>query len=887
MTESSSGAPLSLDLLAGAPEAMVTTALIAGGVGLWEAQLDSDRLLLSPYLESNLGWPSGSFDQTRHGFLARILANDRRRFEQMLRDAVDGAPSGEMEFRVLDGAGNTRWFTARGQVMRSASGQPVRMVGTMQEIPASAVAERRMRRQQAALLDLVAQNRVSELPIATAFECVTEAAAATLEVERVSIWLFSERSARVRCRDLYRLSLRAHMAGAELDAAQYPAYFRALEAERALAVVDAHHDPRTAELAHDYLGPLGISSLLESTVRVRGELVGVVCHEHVGPQRHWLADETLFAASIADLVALVLEADERRRAVDALAASEERYRTYVSISSEAILRVECARPVPVDRPGEEQVEAIRRQGIVAEVNAAFARLVDVESPELLVGRPLEKVLPRDTLDAILPAWVAGSHRLDEHEFDLVSADGRRRCLLGSIIGVVRDGALHGIWSTWRDVTRRKEAVEALAFHASHDSLTGLPNRKWLSERLAEVLAERGDERVALMLMDLDHFKEINDALGHFAGDQLLKTIGPRLGKVLEAYGGEMARLGGDEFAVLIPGVQGEADVHGIAEALVTALREPFQVGSLRLSIDASVGAAIAPEHGTDGSALLRCADIAMYAAKRKHVRAIVYRPDADGNSPRRLALAHALGESIRLGRVQVHYQPIVSLPDGRVTSVEALARLNHPELGLVQPEEFVPIAEMGDQIRQLTLGVLVETARQWHAWRSLGHTLPIGVNLSTRVLLDRSFAEDVRKHLGIFNLPAEQLRFEITESAMLGDPEHALATIRRLHELGIAFAMDDFGTGFSSFKHLRELPLNALKIDRSFVARLQDSERDAAIVRATVNLAHDLGLAVVAEGVETAPLLERVRELGCDEAQGFAVLRPATGAEIGAWLAPS
>jgi diguanylate cyclase (GGDEF)-like protein len=509
----------------------------------------------------------------------------------------------------------------------------------------------------------------------------------------------------------------------------------------------------------------------------------------------------------------------------------------------------------------------------------------VESPELLVGRPLERVLRPETIDAIVPAWIASGHRLDEHEFDLVAPDGRRRCMLGSITGVVRDGTLQGLWSTWRDVTRRKEAVEALAFHATHDSLTGLPNRKWLTERLAEVLAGRSEERIALMLMDLDHFKEINDALGHFAGDQLLKTIGPRLALVLEAYRGELARLGGDEFAVLVPEVQGEAEVHGIAESVVTALREPFQVGSLRLSIDASVGAAIAPDHGSDGSALLRCADIAMYAAKRKHVRAIVYRPGADGNPPRRLALAHALGESIRMGRVQVHYQPVVSLDDGRVVSVEALARLDHPELGAVQPEEFVPIAEMGDQIRQLTLGVLVETARQWHAWRASGHALPIGVNLSTRVLLDRSFAEDVRKHLAVFNLPPEQLRFEITESAMLGDPEHALATIRRLHELGIAFAIDDFGTGFSSLKHLRELPLSALKVDKSFVGRLRDSDRDAAIVRATVNLAHDLGLTVVAEGVETEDLLARVRALGCDEVQGFALRRPGTGAEIGAWLA--
>ena len=888
MNEGAKGSGFSPDLLAGTPEAFVTTALIAGGIGLWECDLSGERFVLSPYLETLLGYPSGGFDGTRASFLSRILVVDRRRLEQAFAAAAENSQDADLEFRIVDLTGVARWFTAKGRVLSSASGVPARLVGTMQEIPATAVAERRMRRQQARLLELVARDRVTELPLDEALQRITELAATTLEVERASVWLFSEGGERImRCRNLYRLSLRAHMAGAELDVAAYPSYFRALEAERAIACADAQQDPRTAELANDYLGPLGISSMLEASIRRKGRLVGVVCHEHVGPPRHWMLDETSFAASMADVAAMVLGADERRQIAEALAASEERYRTYVSLSSEAILRAEFAVPVATDTAPEEQVEALVRHAIVAEANGTTARLLGVQSAEQLIGRPLERLLPRDILERIAGEWVRAGHRLDEQEFDLVSADGERRCLLGSMIGVLRDGRITGLWSTWRDVTRRREAVEALEHHASHDSLTGLPNRKWLQDRMTAVLDGSQGERVALMLMDLDHFKEINDTLGHFAGDQLLKMIGPRLAPVLASRAGELARLGGDEFAVLLRGLSDEAEVHSVAESLVTALREPFAVGSLRLSIDASVGAAIHPDHCADPSALLRCADIAMYEAKRKRVRALVYHPESDRYSPRRLALAHALGEAIRLGCMRVHYQPIVSLSHRRVTAVEALARLEHPELGQVWPEEFIPIAEMGDQIRQLTLGVLVETARQWHAWRAAGFVLPVGVNLSTRVLLDRGFADEVREHLARCNVPPDQLRFEITESAMLGDPDRAFATLKQLQALGLRFSMDDFGMGFSSLAYLRELPLYCLKIDKSFVGRLADSERDVSIVRSTVNLAHDLGLSVVAEGVETAELLAAAERLGCDEAQGFAILPPRTSQQFLEWLRAS
>jgi diguanylate cyclase (GGDEF)-like protein/PAS domain S-box-containing protein len=881
-----SGPTLSPDVLGGAPEALVQTALIAGGIGLWEWHVGTRQLALSPHLETLLGYPPGGFDGEAETFLARLVHVDRLRVEQAIAAAIAEGNETDLELRVVDLTGVARWFAAKGRVLRDAAGKAVRIVGTMQEVPATVIAERRMHRQQAGLLRLLADDRITQCPLDEAFRLITEVAGRTLEIERTSVWLFTPDRAHLRCHNLYRRSLLQHMAGATLDAAAYPAYFRALESGRAVAATDAHRDPRTAQLVADYLVPLGIGAMLEAPVRHEGRLVGVVCHEHVGPPRQWLLDEKTFAASIADLVAMVLDAEARRSLAARLVTSEERYRTFVNLSTEGILRVEITPPVPTDAPVAEQVAHIRRHGVVAEANPAVARLIGAAAPERLVGRTIESLIRPDAAEKLLAAWIRAGYRFSEYEVDVLDAEGRTLWLLGSMIAVVTDGHLAALWSTWRNITRRKEAVSALEFQARHDPLTGLPNRKWLAERLADAAEEarRAGDGLALMMMDLDHFKEINDALGHFAGDQLLKLIGPRLAPLLAARGGELARLGGDEFAVIVRGCRDSRAALAVAGEMIASLREPFEVGQLKLGIDASVGAAIAPAHGFDSSTLMRCADVAMYEAKRKGLHTAVYDPALDRYSPRRLALANALGEAVRAGQVHVEYQPVARLADRSVDCVEALARWRHPQYGDVAPDEFVPLAEMGDHIRSLTLKVLGEAARQWNLWRGRGLRLRIAVNLSTRVLIDQGFVAETRGVLERHGVPGDAMIFEITESAMLVDATRAVETIERLHTLGIGFSVDDFGIGFSSLAYLKQLPLESLKIDRSFVAGMTANVRDASIVRSTINLAHDLGLRVVAEGVETADALAMIARLGCDAAQGFYIARPQAGAALAAWL---
>jgi diguanylate cyclase (GGDEF)-like protein len=883
MTRQAAAPQISPDLL-GTPDAFIQTALVAGGVGLWEWSAAEDRVALSAYLETLLGYPGGGFAGTRAALLQRMLPVDRVKFRATVDEALG---NGEMdtEFRVLDFAGTTRWFVARGRVLRDATGAAVRIVGTMQEIPATVVAERRMREQQRALLSLVAEGGATDLAFDEALRRITQTAGTVLDVERASVWMFDAQREKLVCRSLYRRSLRQHMTGAELDVAAFPGYVAALNAHRSIDASDAHADPRTAELAETYLRPLGITSMLEATIRVDGELAGVVCHEHVGPLRQWLLDEKSFAASIADVVSIVIAAEDQRRLAARLAASEERYRTFVTLSSEGILRAELDPPVQADESPAVVAAQIAARARVAECNPAFARELPAPEGTSFEGRLVGELLPPGLVERLAREWVDAGFRFTEYEFDFVDTDGERRWMLGSMVGVVRDGWLHSLWSTWRDISQRRTALQALEHQARHDALTGLPNRKWIAERLQELLAAESaqTEGVALLLMDLDHFKEINDALGHFAGDQLLKLVGPRLTPLLAAHGGEIARLGGDEFALIVPRCGAEESVQALARELGDALRKPFQVGLLRLAIDASIGAAMYPAHGQDASSLMRCADVAMYEAKRRGLHAAVYSPSLDRYSPRRLALANALDEAIRSGQLAVHYQPIVSLKERRVRAVEALARWTHPEYGAIDPEEFVPIAEMGDQIRHLTLHVLMASVYQWHEWRREGLRTSIAINLSTRVLVDASLVTEIRRILKGFDMPPECLHFEITESAMMADPARAIANVLELHKLGVGFSVDDYGTGFSSLTYLQQLQLVSLKIDRTFVTHMIASERDASIVRSTIQLAHALGLESVAEGVESQAVFDAIAAMGCDLAQGYFIAGPQSGKALLPW----
>ncbi|WP_030991057.1 putative bifunctional diguanylate cyclase/phosphodiesterase [Streptomyces sp. NRRL WC-3744] len=427
-------------------------------------------------------------------------------------------------------------------------------------------------------------------------------------------------------------------------------------------------------------------------------------------------------------------------------------------------------------------------------------------------------------------------------------------------------------------------ARARAEEQLRDPLTGLPNRQWLLERIWTALddADRIGARSALMLIDLDRFRSVNDTLGHLAGDRLLLQIADRLRLALPR-GAEAARLGGDEFAVLLPVADSTTSATRVARGLVSALSSPLDLDGLTLVLEASAGVAVFPDHALDAEGLLRRADVAMYQAKRDRTGVEVYESKRDSNTPDRLGLLGDLRRALDAHEVQLHYQPKVRF-DGQVAGLEALVRWVHPERGKVPPDEFIAIAESSGLMPHLTEYVLETALGQVARWRAQGLRVPVAVNVSPRDVHTPGFAGSVAARLARHGVPAGALQLEITEHVLLEDPQRAADTLAGLTGHGVKMSLDDFGTGYSSLVHLRRLPVSELKIDRSFVARLAVDAQDAEIVRCTVDLAHSLGLLVVAEGVEDDETWERLRDLGCDAVQGWLVAAAMPPEETTAWL---
>ena len=426
------------------------------------------------------------------------------------------------------------------------------------------------------------------------------------------------------------------------------------------------------------------------------------------------------------------------------------------------------------------------------------------------------------------------------------------------------------------VTRRlRRQMERIEHQAHHDELTGLPNRAGFREGVAPGLVDawRAGGRAAVLLLDLDGFKEINDALGHASGDQLLVAVTRRV-EAAVADDVLVARLGGDELALFLP-AGGAPEAMALADRVRATLEEPVSVDDVPLTVSASVGVAIYPDHGVGADLLLQHADVAMYTAKRRRTGVELYDPALDTHDASRLALVAELREGLEREEVVVHYQPQAELPGGRVVAVEALARWRHPARGLLLPGEFLSAAQHTGVSRALTSYVLERAVRQAVAWRDAGTPVVTAVNLSMVDLLDLSLPDEVEALLERAGLEPALLELEITESAIMADPARVRQVVSRLDELGVRLAIDDFGTGYSSLTYLKGLPVDVLKVDRSFVAGMAGDESDRAIVRSTIDLGHNLGLAVVAEGVESRRLWDELVRLGCDAAQGWHVGHPA------------
>ena len=453
-----------------------------------------------------------------------------------------------------------------------------------------------------------------------------------------------------------------------------------------------------------------------------------------------------------------------------------------------------------------------------------------------------------------------------------------------------EGRVVRIDGLMEDTTDAKAMIDRLHTLATTDSLTGLPNRALFNDRLNQaIIAASRDEKkqVSLMIMDLNHFKEINDTLGHPAGDRILVEVALRLKGVLRDSD-TLTRLGGDEFAVLLPDVRdGRKTADKVIKKIMHCFGSPFRYDDNELYLGVGIGIAIYPEHGEDSAMLMSRADVAMYGAKNRDIGYLYYDAALDPNTQQRLQLSGELRHAIARNEFLLHYQPMIDIQTGRANGAEALIRWNHPDHGLIPPDQFIPLAERTGVIRPLTYWVIETAARQCKTWHEAGWPLRVAVNISGRTFQDPAFTDLLEQILRATGLPARNLEIEITENILMADIEQFSRILEKVNRLGVHIAIDDFGTGYSSLAYLKTLPLRTLKIDKSFVLDMVKDENNSVIVRSIIDLAHNLGYQVVAEGIEDRDTWDLLRTLGCDGGQGFHMCRPLPAEDFIRWLKES
>ena len=584
-------------------------------------------------------------------------------------------------------------------------------------------------------------------------------------------------------------------------------------------------------------------------------------HEAHDSLRQWMAQLTV----VLEREAIGRVADRQRQLVQ----ERERYfRALVEHATDMVLIVDA-------------------EGIIAYASPSHEALLGIGAERLLGTRFASQLHPEDAehFNAALAGAVRHDGAFSIGEIRVQHADGLWRVLEVRANDRLSDPTFKGIILNSRDVTERKRVEQALHHQAMHDVLTGMPNRALLSDRIEQALraAKRDQTSLAICVLDLDHFKEVNDTLGHLYGDLLLKEVAARLSNAVRTSD-TVARLGGDEFAIILPDAN-----EGVAIDIVTrirrALEAPFEIENQSPEIAGTVGIALYPLHGDDATTLIAHADVAMYAAKRGGGGYALYDVVLDERSPDHLALPQEFRHALSTGGLYLYYQPLIDLATKQVTTVEALLRWPHPRLGFIPPARFLPIAERIGALVPLTRWVLDTALEQCAVWRNKGLILRVAVNVSSRVLQNPELPAIVQAALRKHSVPGPCLTLEIVENALLAEPERAVEVLTALSAAGIHIAIDDFGTGFSSLAFLKQLPVDEIKIDRTFVSAMTPGKQDEAIVHSIIALSHSLGLSVVAEGIEDEGTLARLTELGCDSGQGFHMSHPVPAAELERWVA--
>ena len=559
---------------------------------------------------------------------------------------------------------------------------------------------------------------------------------------------------------------------------------------------------------------------------------------------------------------LINNITKHRAAEQAIRDSEERLRKFSDSTSEGIVFME--------------------NGVIVDCNEATARMFRIPSGSLIGRSSMDFVAP-ESIETVAGNIRAGFER--SYEVTLIRADGTR--FAAEVVGkdIVSDGKTLRM-TAMRDVSDRKQAEARIQFLAHHDILTHLPNRALLMDRLQVLLtsARRQNNLVGILFIDLDNFKTVNDSLGHFAGDELLKRVAGRLQACLR--GADMVgRLGGDEFVVVVTDLANAEDIAPVAEKISEAISEPFSLEDQVLSVSSSIGISVFPKDGETPDTLIRNADAAMYLAKdRGRSNFQYFMPSLNKSAFQALAMESGIRNAIKQVEFLLHYQPELTVTTNQVCAVEALIRWKHPELGLLGPDQFISVAEHRGLIMPIGRWVINEAIRQARAWAEAGIRVPIALNLSAVQFKQKDLVEGIAARLREHGVSGEMLELELTESLFMEDVNATSKTLHRLKDLGVSLAVDDFGTGYSSLSYLKRYPIDKIKIDRSFIRDVPVDADDVAITRAIISLGNSLGLKVVGEGVETPSQRQFLEENHCDQIQGFLISRPLDPQSMLSWL---